>query len=98
MLVPAPSMVADALIKNYGPLTHWRRISYLLGESPELSRLRDIVLQKYSKSKRLPTIPPEVPTDNNYDEDITEDIGPTTTTPPITTSPTASTSLLADGQ
>ena len=44
VLIPAANMVADALTKNYGPLTHWRRIANLLGESPELIRLRDIVV------------------------------------------------------
>ena len=43
-LVPASEIVADALTKNYGPLTHWRQIANLLGECPELSRGREIVV------------------------------------------------------
>ena len=69
-------MVADALMKNYGPLTHWLRIANLLGESPELARLREIVVQKYSKGKRQNTTPPDPTVDDEYEEDITEDTPP----------------------
>ena len=75
--------------KNYGPHTHWRRIANLLGESPELSRLRDI-------SKLQTTTPHDTTIDEDYNEDITDDVPSTPTTLPVTTPPTASTYLLAD--
>jgi hypothetical protein len=74
-LVPAPDMVADALTKNYGPLTHWRRIAFLLGESPRLIELRDIVFQKYSKSRNHPIVDIGLVTD---DDDMSMD----TSSPP----------------
>jgi hypothetical protein len=86
-LVPEHLMVADALTKTYGPLKHWRRIAWLLGESPRLAELRAIVLAKYEKRKKSSM-------DDSDDEDA-DDIPPPLPSHPSTTSTTALSSYTA---
>jgi hypothetical protein len=69
VLVPAEEMVADGLTKVYGPLTHWRRIAWLLGESPELAALRSIVFAKYSKNKPSAELDQDLPVELDPDVD-----------------------------
>ena len=83
-------MVVDALTKSYGSLTHWRQTSYLIDKNHNLSKLRDIVLQKYSK--RGTTTSLDLPTKHDYEEDISGDVDCFTNALPIGSLPTASTS------
>ena len=67
-LVESPRMTSDGLKKDYGPLEHWRRLPYLLGEQPEITRLQQIINHRYGGRKRkdagieeLPQIDPLIP-------------------------------------
>jgi hypothetical protein len=48
--IPGPQQVADILTKTYGPLDHWRKLGWLMGQSDELQRLMRIVVERYGKS------------------------------------------------
>ena len=39
-LVDSPRMTSDGLTKDYGPLEHWRRLPFLLGQQPEIDRFQ----------------------------------------------------------
>ena len=50
-------MTADALTKLYGPLQHWQRIAFYMGESEPLAIIGDLVILRYRKDKHdSPTI------------------------------------------
>ena len=51
-LILSDLMTADGLTKDYGPLKHWRRITYLLKEQPEITRFQQIMDHRFGGKKR----------------------------------------------
>jgi hypothetical protein len=48
--IPGSRQVADAMTKVYGPLDHFRRLGWVMGESEELERLMRIVISRFGKT------------------------------------------------
>ena len=61
-LVFSGIMTADALTKLYGPLEHWKRIAFLMGESSCLASLRNTVINRYRKDKLQSSLLPSINT------------------------------------
>ena len=46
-------MTSDGLTKDYGPLEHWRRIQYLLGEQSAITQFQEHINHRYGGRKRI---------------------------------------------
>ena len=60
-LVELPRITSNGLTKDNRPIEHWRRLSYLLGEQPEITRLQQIIDHRYGGRKRKGYIIEELP-------------------------------------